>query len=220
MTNIRQDPNELYPHAESRGYLTRNFVIEPNLDPQMYLNTVQKQANLYNGFNLIVGNVDGSCWFYGNKFCPTDPVELASNTVYGMSNGNFLDSKNWPKVDLGKSLFLKAIQESKTQHELYTQLLDLLQNKTVFPDDQLPSIFDVELERKLSSICIDSDTESNYGTRTHTIIIVDNDHQVLFSEVDRYIQKDRIFEQGHFEELFEFKCCQDDEPSTSGILVE
>ncbi len=69
----------------------------------------------------------------------------------------------------------------------------------------------MDLEQRLAPICIDKERsyKDNYGTKTHSIIIVDDSHQVLFVEIDRYIQvkteNNVQFQQGFFEKVYEFQ---------------
>ena len=72
-------------------------------------------------------------------------------------------------------------------------------------------MFNYYLEKRLAPICIDKERsyQGNYGTRTHTIILVDQQNQVFFAEIDRYKQVSSSsgqveFMQGHYENVFEF----------------
>ncbi len=58
---------------------------------------------------------------------------------------------------------------------------------------EIPSLsFHVELEKRLSPICIQKEKchpiLQNYGTKTHTIITIDKDDKLTFIEVERHEQ--------------------------------
>jgi uncharacterized protein with NRDE domain len=73
----------------------------------------------------------------------------------------------------------------------------ILRDKTDFPDELLPVIYDQNIERLCAPICIDEERsgQSHYGTRTHSVILLkkveplDSKNQLLeglFVEVNRY----------------------------------
>ena len=60
------------------------------------------------------------------------------------------------------------------------QLFDLLKNQTKAEDDILPQTgVPIDWERKLSSIFIQSD---EYGTRSSTLLLIDNQQHVTWQE--------------------------------------
>lgn len=79
-------------------------------------------------------------------------------------------------------------------------------------------MFDYDLERRLAPICIDRERlpMGNYGTKTHTLILVDHQDRVEFIEIDRYRPADAVesengseaFVRGHFEERHSFNLSQ------------
>ncbi len=76
------------------------------------------------------------------------------------------------------------------------KLLDLLKDETCF-DDLPPQAFLPELEKRLSPICLDKGAcepyFNDYGTKTHTIVLVDANNHVSFIEVERYLHKNGEF---------------------------
>ena len=73
-----------------------------------------------------------------------------------------------------------------------------MKDDTCYPEIP-PSSFHVELEKRLSPICIQKDKCQpilhNYGTKTHTIITIDQNDILTFIEVERHEQD----ENGAFE---------------------
>lgn len=156
-----------------------------DLDSLSYLKKVSVEGHLYNGFNLLAADLsttkgDVVC-YYGNRGEP-EPIVLAPGT-YGLSNA--LLETPWRKLCFGKQLFLEALERSRAlpKDALVGQLLDVLNNEEAqLPD---PAIEDQGREyvqpilSKYAAVCVRG---SNYGTRTNTIILVDADGHVTFTE--------------------------------------
>jgi uncharacterized protein with NRDE domain len=152
LTNYREPSNQIDPNALSRGNLVRDFVLGSQ-SPLEYIHFVKDSAKKYNGFNLVVGEVYGQSFFYGNRG-NQDITEILDNIVYGLSNGTLISP--WPKVEFGKRIFGNEIDNHPDPKELQNKLLQLLQNTTDF-DELPPEMFDYELEKRLAPICIDKE---------------------------------------------------------------
>jgi len=171
VTNYR-DPANVKPNAPSRGKLVTGFLTS-NEDASYYLHRISGEKDRYNGFNLIVGGPDLIFWYSNRSDVKTHLVA----GVYGISN-HLLDTP-WPKVMRGKALLEEAIR--KGEDLSVESIFRLLKDRMRPPDDSLPSTgVSVEWERILSSIFI---TSPGYGTRSSTVILVDNKDHVTF--VDR-----------------------------------
>jgi len=157
---------------ESRGVLIPCYLSRPDNAPQ-FLDKILTDASDFNPFNLIL--------FDGNSLYHFDNIhkqitELPPG-VYGLSNA-FLDTP-WPKVVRGKAIFSDILNSSHGQLEP-EMFLPLLKDSQTAPEENLPSTgLEPELERKLSSIFIDAGT---YGTRAHTIFMIDRDGDVTLYE--------------------------------------
>ncbi|ELK26242.1 hypothetical protein MDA_GLEAN10020097 [Myotis davidii] len=175
----RQDPD-----ARGRGELVTHF-LTADVDSFSYLKKVSTEGHLYNGFNLLAADLstekgDVFC-YYGNQGEP-EPIVLAPGT-YGLSNA-LLDTP-WRKLCFGKRLFLEAVERSQAlpKEVLVAQLLDVLNNEEAqLPD---PAIEDQGREyvqpilSKYAAVCVRC---PGYGTRTNTVILVDVDGHVTFTE--------------------------------------
>ncbi|XP_032755803.1 transport and Golgi organization protein 2 homolog isoform X3 [Rattus rattus] len=182
LTNYLQPRQE--PDARGRGELVSHFLTS-DMDSLSYLKKVSTEGHLYNGFNLIAADLstakgDVVC-YYGNRGQP-EPVVLTPGT-YGLSNA--LLETPWKKLCFGKQLFTEAVERSESlpKDTLVTQLLEVLNNEEAqLPD---PAIEDQGQEyiqpilSKYAAVCVRSAT---YGTRTNTIILVDADGHVTFTE--------------------------------------
>ncbi|XP_027780090.1 transport and Golgi organization protein 2 homolog isoform X3 [Marmota monax] len=182
LTNYLQPQQD--PEARGRGELVAHF-LTTDMDSLSYLKKVSTEGHLYNGFNLIAADLsttkgDLVC-YYGNRGRP-EPIVLTPGT-YGLSNA--LLETPWRKLCFGKKLFLEVVEQSHVlpKDTLVNQLLDVLNNEEAqLPD---PAIEDQGQEyvqpilSKYAAVCVRC---PNYGTRTNTIILVDADGHVTFTE--------------------------------------
>ncbi len=160
ITNYR-DPTRFKADAPSRGALVRDYLCSQEA-PELYLARVAASPIQYNGFNLLAGDRD-SLWYYGN-YAATAP-HLLPPGLYGLSN--HLLNTPWPKVMQGCQALASYLQtvESDVEHDA---LLNLLRNRQIAADDQLPSTgVSLEWERALSPCFIET---PGYGTRSSTVL--------------------------------------------------
>lgn len=168
LTNFR-DPRERKINAPSRGKLVSAFLAS-DLDPREYLKQVGREASKYNGFNLLLGDVDEVLYFSSR----TASVETLSPGIHGLSN-HLLDTP-WPKVTRGKRR-LQRIMGGEPSAEA---LLDLLYDREPASAAELPDTgVGAELERTLSPVLIVS---PEYGTRASTAVLFGPDGYVSFTE--------------------------------------
>ena len=170
VTNFRRG-NAPADSTRSRGELVSNY-LRGNQRPADYLARVRRDADAYNGFNLILGDVDELRYFSNRG----GQMTVVAPGVHGLSND--LLNTPWPKVERGRKV-LGELLRNKTQ-VMIDGLFSLLAERTVAPDDALPETgVGLQRERVLSPAFIVSPT---YGTRSSTVILVDNHGQVMFIE--------------------------------------
>ncbi len=170
VTNYRQGQREP-PAPRSRGRLVSEFLTS-RMRPGEYVQRATREADLYNGFNLLVG-VPGELHYFSNR---EGRARRLAPGVYGLSN-HLLDTA-WPKVASSKRAFETLL--ASRGPELITGLLSLLGDRTRPPDHTLPRTgIDSEWERLLSSAFIESD---RYGTRSSTVVLVSRAGLVEFVE--------------------------------------
>ncbi|KAJ3022074.1 hypothetical protein HKX48_007114 [Thoreauomyces humboldtii] len=202
LTNFREAPSLQNPSALTRGYLVRDFLLlSHDQTTEAYLSNVHFNQSKYNGFNFVAGRVskEGAAGIYcGNRGTAKEkePQHLRDGVVYGMSNGVLMEvESDWPKVERGKKLLQDALnkigdQSSNRDEEAFLdKLLEILGDKTVYSAESLPrNMYSAELEMALCPICIDRERTPGavYGTRLHTIMMVDHDGRGRFVEVNRY----------------------------------
>ncbi|RUQ33591.1 MAG: NRDE family protein [Candidatus Competibacteraceae bacterium] len=159
LTNYR-DPNRVRHDAPSRGQLVSDYLQgeEPALD---YLARLATQSEVYNGFNLLLGDEAG-LHYYSN--CGGAPQTLLPGW-YGLSN--HLLNTPWPKLQRGLALVQDALE--RRPDPVPDDLLSVLADRTLAPDAELPQTgVPLEWERWLSPIFIDA---PGYGTRSSTVLL-------------------------------------------------
>uniref|UniRef100_A0A672LJU6 Transport and Golgi organization protein 2 homolog n=1 Tax=Sinocyclocheilus grahami TaxID=75366 RepID=A0A672LJU6_SINGR len=169
------------PDAMGRGFLVSNYLTD-NLDSFAYLRKVSSEAHLYNGFNLLTAdfraNEDTLC-YYGNKGS-SEPIHLKAG-IYGLSNS--LLETPWRKLQQGKRLFTSVLNKTLSPDGLMQELLHILNNEELnTPDLEQESQgvgFSKAILQALSAVCVRS---PGYGTRTNTVILIDREGNVSFTE--------------------------------------
>ncbi|WP_232607068.1 NRDE family protein, partial [Photobacterium phosphoreum] len=174
LTNYRDASTAANTNAPSRGELVGQY-LQNNVSPQDYSNAVQKVAQNYNGYNLIVGDL-GSAWYSGNRTGAASATQLAPGR-YVLTN-HLLDTP-WPKAQRLRNA-LDALPLSSLAVSL-NPVFDSLKDDAVADDHLLPQTgLSLDKERLLSSPFIIS---PDYGTRCSSVIAIHASGQVFFSEV-------------------------------------
>ena len=179
ITNFRDLKNHRND-APSRGNLTLDFLLN-DVTPEEYYKGLKSELISYNGFNLILGNID-ELYYFSNK---TEGLKKLEPGIHGISNA-ILDTL-WPKVEKSK-LQLKRLIEYQDIHPW--EVLNILDDTSPAKDEELPDTgVGIELERTLSSIFIKSE---RYGTRSSTIVTVDKHNSVRFVEKTYFANSGRF----------------------------
>lgn len=183
VTNVRERSVQR-KDAPSRGWLTRRF-LESDLSVDQYLDELEEIGAEYNGYNLLVG-ADGTIGYHSNRGFG---AKLLTPGIYGISN-HLLDTP-WPKVRKGKDRLSRLLARSGAELPVET-LFELLSDRTVAPDDELPDTgLGIELERMVSPIFT---VGKEYGTRCSTVLIRDTRRRVYFEERDVLAGSTQCFE--------------------------
>ncbi|KAM9099417.1 transport and Golgi organization protein 2 homolog isoform 1-T1 [Sarcophilus harrisii] len=182
LTNYMQP--KLDKGAKGRGELVTHF-LTTEVDSFSYLKKISSEAHLYNGFNLIAADLNTTkgdifC-YYGNRG-EQEPIVLTPG-VYGLSNS--LLETPWKKLQYGKQLFVDVIDQSQdlSREDLIGELLKVMNNEECqLPD---PAIEDqgkdyiLPILNKYAAVCVRC---PGYGTRTNTIVLIDAEGNVTFTE--------------------------------------
>lgn len=175
VTNFR----EQHPEREmrTRGELVASFLASDQ-SPADYLSGVYDKSTHYNGFNLLVGNLDEVIWFSNRASGSNTLMDPLSNGIYGLSN-HLLDTP-WPKVELAKNCLAEKLESELVSSD---QLVTALQSETRPADELLPSTgVDLATERMLSSMFI-NDSVRQYGTRCATALTISVEGKVEIVEL-------------------------------------
>ena len=196
ITNFRE-PALFNPDAPSRGLLISDYLTGTKT-PEIYLKHIKTIGYRYNGFNLLLGDGNG-LYYYSNKM---DKIKELKPGLYGLSN-HLLDT-HWPKVEKGKTGLKKLLAGEK---QINTEdIFSLLADRTFAPDDLLPDTgIGRKWERILSPLFITSDT---YGTRSSSIVLIDRNHEVSFTERSFIPEESGSFKQKTRRFNFEISGCK------------
>jgi len=161
--------------AKSRGSLTKNF-LTGEATAREFLRQIEREKLNYSGFNLLVGDFgtsENGLFYFSNR--GEKPKKLASG-IYGLSN-HLLDTA-WHKVEQTKAGFTEILQNNDEISP--AELLAILANRRHAPDEKLPETgVGLERERILSPAFIET---SGYGTRSSTVLLIERDGRVQFTE--------------------------------------
>jgi uncharacterized protein with NRDE domain len=169
----------VYPRSPSRGALVADFLGSATT-PQAYLDKVAGSAYLFDGFNLVVGDLDNGLYYYGNRGGgrsgqTTSPPRRLPAGIYGLSNHR-LDTP-WPKVKRGKKLFAASL---KRKDRLEACILEVLSDTAQPADADLPVTgVGLEWERILAPLFINA---HHYGTRSCSVVRLGHDGQLSIVE--------------------------------------
>lgn len=173
ITNYR-DPSRLRTDVRSRGEVVSEFLNGTD-SPLEYLDRIKEKREMYNGFNVIVGDVAG-CFYYSNV---TNTVEEVTPGIHGLSN--HLLNTPWPKVVRGKEKLEQTVEDKNFPDK--DRLFEILADSQKANDQELPNTgVGIQRERMMSPIFIES---PDYGTRSSTVLLINNQNHVLFIERSR-----------------------------------
>ncbi|ONK72594.1 uncharacterized protein A4U43_C04F21030 [Asparagus officinalis] len=172
LTNVLE-PDSI-PSAKTRGDLPLRF-LQGRMSPLEYAEEISKEADDYNGFNLVMADLCTRSMFCVSNRPKGKPVTIqaVSPGLHVLTNAN-LDAP-WHKAErLGKS-FKKLLHKHGEEEISARDMAEKLMTDTMEADlDRLPNTgCDSEWERQLSSIFVEVDTKlGKYGTRSTAVLSV------------------------------------------------
>lgn len=170
LTNYR-NPQQEQTGKNSRGDILTRY-LHGNQSASDFLLQLQKERQQYNGFNLLVGDVNHLTYYSRQE----DRVVPLNPGTYSVSNASLLTP--WPKVEKART----ALHDYVMRHDNISveDLMAQLHDEEKAEDTSLPETgVGLEFERQLSSIFIQTPT---YGTRSSTVLTVTHDNEVDFTE--------------------------------------
>jgi len=170
ITNYR-DPRQQVIDPPSRGKLVSGFLLNPMLTPDEFQRILNRDGQVFDGFNLLYGTGD-DLHYFTNRGGSSGPVMPG---IHGLSN-HLLDTR-WPKVSVARSR-MKALMQQK--HVDPEQIFSALSDPAPFAEGLLPDTgVGPERERLLSPIFI---ADEGYGTRSSTVLLIERNGRVTFIE--------------------------------------
>ncbi|WP_280444744.1 NRDE family protein [Nocardia brasiliensis] len=195
VTNVR-NPKDERTDARSRGALLMDFLRGSSQrrsgadfpGPEKYVLDVAAAPDDYNGYNLVVSDLDALWWHSNRSAAP--PQELTPG-FHGLSNAPFFSSVGpnpqdtdltapqpiWPKVRSGVA-GLRAVVASEPG--AVARYFEVLADRTRAADADLPATgVPKRMERRLSSRFI---ADGVHGTRASTVLLVREDGSFEMAE--------------------------------------
>ena len=171
LTNVRE-PGRQLPAAPSRGRLVEDY-LRGSLSAADYAGQFNVNADEFNGFNLLVADLDGVHYCSNRALTRRLP---STGGGFGLSNAA-LDTP-WPKLTRSRAA-VAALLSTSAQPEPEA-LFAILGDRTPPEDGLLPDTgVGLQLERLLGSPFIQSET---YGTRCSTLVLQHRSGRVEFRE--------------------------------------
>ena len=182
ITNYRDFHNPVKADAPTRGVLTTGFLTGVE-SAEKYSEKLQENSSEFNGFNLVFGKIN-ELFYYSN--ISNHLVKLSAG-LYGLSNA--LLNTPWPKVTKSKEKMAELFSSQSLTAE---NIFNFLSDTETAEDGQLPDTgLDIERERALSSNFIKTE---HYGTRCSTVILIDKNNKVNFTERTFFPGKEKFSE--------------------------
>jgi len=188
LTDIPETPDKL-----GRGFLVNDFLTGEATGLQ-YAKSLQEKAHLYNPFNFVSVELKTSTGtptmtYYSSESDVAEPIqfEIAGNDeVFAV--GNSVYNHPFLKVEAGKREMEEAVRKharTEQEQELINDLLKILKCRTkYYPDPQIykqaPTYCESRLQHLSSRFVWIPAVD--YGSRTHTIILIDDQNNVKFLE--------------------------------------
>ncbi|KAH6834915.1 transport/golgi organization-like protein [Perilla frutescens var. hirtella] len=177
------------PEAKTRGDLVIRF-LESKKSPKAFGAELGKEANEYNGFNLIVADLVTKSMVYISNRPKGEPlsIEAVPSGIHVLSNA-MLDSP-WPKAERLETTFKLQLDRYGGGEIPVKELVEKLMRDTHRADENnLPNICPRDWELNLSSIFVEVDTPlGKYGTRSTAALTVRASGEASFYEI--YLQGD------------------------------
>ncbi|XP_009787158.1 uncharacterized protein LOC107775770 [Nicotiana tabacum] len=185
------------PLAKSRGDLPVRF-LQSRKGPMEFAKELVNEGNEYNGFNLILADIESKSMVYVSNRPKGEPmvIQEVHPGVHVLSNAK-LDSP-WPKAQRLKLSFKTMLDVYKASEKcicIKEMIEKLMRDTTKAEKGKLPCICSLDWELELSSIFVEVDTPLGcYGTRSTIALAIEVGGQIRFHEMylERNLWKEQI----------------------------
>ncbi|XP_072995578.1 uncharacterized protein [Typha latifolia] len=196
LTNVLEP--DVMAGAKTRGELPVRF-LQSKKSPEEFAKEVAKEADDYNGFNLILADLCANIMVYVSNRPKGEAasIQLVSPGLHVLSNAK-LDSP-WHKAQRLRKSFRELLWKHGDEEIPPEDIVEkLMRDTTKATKDMLPNTgCNADWEFNLSSIFVDIDTkEGHYGTRSTDALSVNSNGNVNFYEkyIDSGVWKDLTVE--------------------------
>uniref|UniRef100_A0A0N5BME1 Transport and Golgi organization protein 2 n=1 Tax=Strongyloides papillosus TaxID=174720 RepID=A0A0N5BME1_STREA len=189
--SVTSKKEQIKADAISRGKIAINF-LENDQSPKDYCDQIKEGIDKYNGFTLITvemkKNQDIECCLLSSKMSPKIEAAKYDEGIYGVGNSGL--DECYEKVSRGSQLFSKFVKDKiivdncdLSEDDIINECLEILKDdKRCLPDLVMEKMFEFQPIAPFSSLFVKPEQSIRYGTRTHTVIIVDKNDRVTFFE--------------------------------------
>ncbi|KAL7127879.1 hypothetical protein ABFS83_14G280000 [Erythranthe nasuta] len=171
------------PEAKSRGDLVVRF-LESEKCPKAFAEELVKEANQYNGFNLIVADLASKSMVYVTNRPKGDlvPIKQVLPGIHVLSNATL--NAPWPKAERLKLNFKLEVKKYVEGEISVKEMVEKLMRDRVKADkSMLPNICSPDWEFNISSIFVEVDTPlGKCGTRSTAALTVKATGETSFYE--------------------------------------
>ncbi|KAI6190905.1 hypothetical protein M3Y97_00169500 [Aphelenchoides bicaudatus] len=186
------------PLAPTRGTIVTDFLKTGALSAVQYCSDFTKKALNYNGFQFLALERNESDHY--NVYSLTNRLVKEVKTCSWKEGiycfGNSPHETPMKKVAYGEQIFKQFIEDlptEVTEKTIVDGLMRIAEDSTQhFPDEQLAEQTgrDDSYNRYLSAIYVRFPPHIPYGTRCHTIILIDKENEVYFRE-QRLVEEEK-----------------------------
>lgn len=204
--------HEIKENCDSRGEIPLNY-IKSGKGPEEFCESLIDHADKYNPFHILCfqRNVYDQYEFADLAKYLVGKIEFTrfSPGIYGFSNSS--PYKPFKKVQRGVDKMRKIVEEidkeNLSESQIIERLLLLATDKhQCFPDEQLKQQCrrSNELCRYRSAIFVQYPDGIPFGTRSHTIIMVDRNNQATYYEKSMRERTNKVSEATWTQKMFHF----------------
>uniref|UniRef100_A0A1I7T694 Transport and Golgi organization protein 2 homolog n=1 Tax=Caenorhabditis tropicalis TaxID=1561998 RepID=A0A1I7T694_9PELO len=187
LLSITQPIDSKHSNAPSRGGIVNEYLKSDSTTK--FFESLKAKAEAYNGFQFV--GIEKNCQGLFEVRSLTN--QLVNEIEITKWNDKYHVYSNSPphipfkKADLGLRLFSESLENSDNMEieEVFERLFEIATCRThCFPDEQIrvQTGFPGEVYKPLTSIFVRFPETRRYGTRSHTLILVDRNDQVTVLE--------------------------------------
>lgn len=189
LLSITQPVDSKHKNAPSRGGIVNEY-LKSGIDSTQFFENLKNKAENYNGFQFVGIERNQKSKLFEVRSLTNQLVDDIEITKW---NDKFHVYSNSPphipfkKTEFGLKIFSEKLEKTDEMDvdEIFSRLFEIATCRTsCFPDEQIrvQTGFPEEFYKPLTSIFVRFPETRRYGTRSHTLIVVDQNDQVTVLE--------------------------------------